>query len=554
MTKHTVDTSTFGTPRRWLALVAISLAVAIIIADSTIVSVAVPSIVSDLGLSSSEVQWIQESYTLVFAAFLLAFGTLADRIGRRRMLVIGTVVFTMASVWAGFADSGLALIWARLLQGLGGAAMLPTTLSLINANYTGRARGIAFAIWGSTIGGMAAVGPLLGGWLTTDFSWHWAFGINVPIGILVVVALYAFVPESRNPANVAPDLVGALLSVLTFAPLVFGLIEGRTLGWWTTDQPFTIGSWTWTAEISPVPVAFGLALVAGVAFVWWCRVRFTAGKPAMIAFDLLSIASFRNGNIAALIISLGEFGIIFSLPLWLQNALGYDALQTGWTLLALAGGSFLASGMVGGLSGKLAPMLMVRLGLVLEIVGLLILGAVIAVDTPWYATAGGLLVYGMGVGLATAQLTGVVLQDVPLERSGQGSATQSTARQIGSALGIAILGTVLFTALGGFFGAKLDAAGANPEQRDQLVSVVVDSAGSAIPQLEGELTAVVGPQAAKQIAQDAKQSLATATQLGAFAAAAFLAVGLVSTLSLRGSRPSTDAPTSSESRAGSRRR
>ena len=536
MNQPAIDTSTFGSPKRWLALVSISLAVAIIIADSTIVSVAVPSIVDDLGLTSSEVQWIQESYTLVFAAFLLAFGTLADRIGRRRMLVIGTVVFTLASVWAGLSQSGTELIWARLLQGLGGAAMLPTTLSLINANYTGKARGIAFAIWGSTIGGMAAVGPLLGGWLTTDFSWHWAFGINVPIGIVIVVALFAFVPESRNPANAFPDLVGALLSVLTFAPLVFGLIEGRTLGWWLVDQQFSIGDWNWSLDVSPVPFAFGLAVLAGVAFVWWCRVRFTAGKPSMIAFDLLSINSFRNGNVAALIVSLGEFGIIFSLPLWLQNAMGYDALQTGWVLMALAIGSFVASGMVGGMSGKIAPILMVRIGIVLEIIGLVLLGLVIGVDTPWFGTAGGLFVYGMGVGLATAQLTGVVLQDVPITRSGQGSATQSTARQIGSALGIAILGTILFSALGGLFSANLDKLGATTEQRDQIVQVVVNSAGSAIPQLEAQLTPTVGPDAAAQIQADAEQSLATATQYGAFAAAGFLVIGLLATLSLGGAR------------------
>lgn len=533
---QSVDTSTFGTPRRWLALVTISLAVAIIIADSTIVSVAVPSIVEDLGLTSSQVQWIQESYTLVFAAFLLAFGTLADRIGRRRMLVLGTIVFTGASIWAGLSESGDALIWARLLQGIGGAAMLPTTLSLINANYTGKARGIAFAIWGSTIGGMAAVGPLLGGWLTTDFSWHWAFGINVPIGILIVVALFAFVDESRNPANAFPDLVGALLSVITFAALVFGLIEGRTLGWWLVDQQFSIGDWKWTLDVSPVPFAFGLALVAGALFVWWCRVRFTANKSSMIAFDLLTINSFRNGNVAAMIVSLGEFGIIFSLPLWLQNAMGYDALQTGWVLMALAIGSFVASGFVGSMSGKIAPILMVRIGIVLEIAGLVLLALVIGVDTPWYGTASGLFIYGMGVGLATAQLTGVVLQDVPLTRSGQGSATQSTSRQIGSALGIAILGTILFTALGGIFGAKLDGMGATAEQRDQVVSVVVNSAGSAIPQLEAQLSAQVGPDAAKQIQADAEQSLASATQLGAFAAAGFLVIGLLATLSLGGAR------------------
>ena len=162
--------------RRWVGLVFISVAVSLIIVDSTIVNVAVPSIVEDLGISSTEVQWVQEAYTLVFASLLLLFGSLADRFGRKRLMLVGVVVFAGSSVLAALAPTGELLILARLVQGVGGAMILPTTLSVINATFRGRERGIAFAVWGSTIGGMAAVGPLLGGWLTTDFSWRWAFG------------------------------------------------------------------------------------------------------------------------------------------------------------------------------------------------------------------------------------------------------------------------------------------------------------------------------------------------------------------------------------------
>ena len=177
---------------RWIGLVVVSLAVALIIVDSTIVTVAVPSIVEELGLSSTEVQWVQESYTLVFASLLLVFGTLADRIGRRRMLLLGITIFALSSVVAALAGSGGALIAARVVQGVGGAMLLPTTLSIINAGFRGKDRAIAFAVWGSTIGGMAAVGPLLGGWLTTFFSWRWAFGINVPLGIIIIVGALLF--------------------------------------------------------------------------------------------------------------------------------------------------------------------------------------------------------------------------------------------------------------------------------------------------------------------------------------------------------------------------
>lgn len=508
---------------RWIGLFVISLAVSLIIVDSTIVNVAVPSIVAELGITSTEVQWVQESYTLVFAALLLVFGTLGDRFGRRRMLVIGTIIFMLASVWAAFADSGSALIMARVVQGVGGAMILPSTLSTLNATFQGRERGIAFAVWGSTIGGMAAVGPLLGGWLTTAYSWRWAFGINVPLGIIILIGLMLFVRATRSEKPQAIDGIGAVLSVVMSAALVFGLIEGRTLGWWLADTDLMLGDWQWPFALSPVPIAFAVSLAAGIAFVWWGLRRERAGKSTMLAFSLLRIGSFRNGNIAALIVSMGEFGIILSLPLWLQNVLGYDALQTGTILLALAIGSFLASGVSGALSGRVTAVATVRVGIAAEIIGLVLIGLVIAVDTPWWSVALGLLIYGVGVGLATAQLTGVVLQDVPVEESGQASGTQSTARQIGSALGIAVLGTVLFTLLGTTLDSRLDAAGLPPEAREAIVSVVVDSAGSAIPGLEAE---------SPEVAAEAREAFSDATQFAAFTAAGFLALGLLATLRL----------------------
>lgn len=526
---------------RWIGLFVISLAVSLIIVDSTIVNVAVPSIVDELGITSTEVQWVQESYTLVFAALLLVFGTLGDRFGRRRMLVIGTVIFMLASVWAAFADSGSTLILARVVQGVGGAMILPSTLSTLNATFQGRERGIAFAVWGSTIGGMAAVGPLLGGWLTTDYSWRWAFGINVPLGILILVGLMLFVPATRAEHPPTIDIVGALLSIVASGSLVFGLIEGRTYGWWFTEEGLTLGDWAWPLDVSPIPFAFAVALAAGAAFVAWGLRRERAGKSTMLAFGLLRIPSFRNGNIAALIVSMGEFGIILSLPLWLQNVLGYDALQTGTVLLALAGGSFLASGAGGSLSGRVPAVVIVRVGIALEIVGLVIIGMVITVDTPWWAIAVGLLVYGMGVGLATAQLTGVVLQDVPVAASGQASGTQSTARQLGSALGIAVLGTVLFTSLGTALDTRLEADGLPADARDSIVDVVVGSAGAAIPGLEAQ---------SAEIALEARAAFSDATRYSAFAAAGFLALGLLATMRLSAVAPAGAPAGAGAGRAG----
>lgn len=522
--------STTSTPdrRRWAGLVVISIAVSLIIVDSTIVNVAIPSIVADLGIGSTQVQWVQESYTLVFAALLLVFGSLADRFGRRRLLTVGVSVFALASVLAALAPTGDLLILARIAQGVGGAMVLPTTLSLVNATFTGRERGIAFAVWGSTIGGMVAVGPLLGGWLTTDFSWRWAFGINVPLGIAIVVGAYLTVRESRDTVHSGRiDVVGAVLSVVTSASLVFGLIEGRTYGWWSNATRLTVGDWTWPGPFSPIPYAFALCVVTGVAFVFWTRRRQRAGRSTLIALDLFTIGSFRNGSIAALIVSLGEFGIILSLPIWLQNVLGYSALQTGFVLLSLAIGSFVASGFAATAGQRIGALRIVRIGIAAEIVGVAAIGFVVTASTPWWAIVPCLFVYGFGVGLATAQLTSVVLRDVPVERSGEASGAQSTARQIGSALGIAVLGTVLFTSTGTLLQHRLEDTGTPAATAAQIADAVVASSGGSIAALT-EQNATAGAAAA--------EAFSDGTRAAAWSAAGFLVLGLAATLRLR-SRP-----------------
>lgn len=516
---------------RWWGLLAISLGVAIIIMDSTIVSVAVPAIVDDLGISSTEIQWVQEIYTLIFAALLLTWGRLADSVGRRRMLLIGIVVFVSASVLCALAGNGSLLIAGRALQGLGGSMILPTTLALLNANFHGRERGIAFAVWGSTIGGMAAIGPLAGGWLIEHASWRWAFGINVPVGVLIVIGVLLFVAESKESAS-APgrlDIGGALLTILGFGALVFGLIEGRSYGWWLAEAaaPYRIG------DLSPVPLAFVVAIVALATFVLVERARAAAGKGVILDLSLFRIPSFANGNITALIVSFGEFGLILSLPLWFQNVLGFTAFQAGLALLPLAVGSFLASGAVAQLSRRLSAVVVVRIGLVLEIAAIATLALLLRPDSTAWLTSPALLVYGMGVGLATAQLTSVVLADVPLERSGQGSATQSTARQTGSALGIAVLGTAFFSTLrSGTEHRLVDAVAANPELQRFVDSVTASSGGTI-----GALAA--NPQTAV-VADAARAAMTDGTSLAAWIAVAALIIGLLSSLRIR---PSFEART-----------
>lgn len=516
---------------RWFGLGAISLSVALIIMDSTIVSVAVPSIINDLGLSTTQVQWIQEIYTLVFAALLLVWGRVADRVGRRRILIAGTMIFLASSVLCALAPSGGWLIAARAVQGIGGSMMLPTTLSLLNANFRGRERTIAFAVWGSTIGGMAAVGPIVGGWLTSSFSWNWAFLINVPLGLLAAAGTLAFVAESReSDTTKLDDYLGALLSVVAFGALVFGLIEGRHYGWWWAgaDAPFSVGG------LSPVPPAFVISLLAMAGFVARERRRAARDRSVLLDISLFAIPSFARGNLTALTVSLGEFGLILSLPIWFQNVLGLDALHAGLALVPLAIGSFVASGSISALSRRLPAVRLVQLGLSLEILAVGSLALVIRPDTSTWVTSVILFFYGIGVGFATAQLTQVVLADVPVERSGQAASTQSTARQIGSALGIAILGTALFTTLTQSTQNQVASLVADNPQLQNAVDAVTESSGGTIAALAAD------PQTAA-IADAARSALTSGVSWAGWIAAAVLLVGLLTSLRLHPQATDTES-------------
>jgi len=540
------------TRNRWIGLVFISMAISLVIIDGTIVNTIFPSVIKSLALTSTDIQWVQESYVLVFASLLLVWGSLADRFGRRLMLVIGLTVFVLASVWAGTTDSAQAMILARIVQGLGGAMVLPTTLSLVNANFQGKERGIAFAVWGATIGGMVAIGPVLGGWLTTvDWSldlgsvvietWRWAFCVNLPLGAIVIAGLLYFINESKQAQREGGvDFVGALLSVVMFGTLVFGLIEGRVYGWWDqTKNIFALGDFTWPADsISVIPVSLAISLVFGIIFVIWERTREKAHKNVLLDLGLFSIASFRNGSIAALIISMGEFGLLFAIPLWLQNVSGLNALSSGMVLLWLAGGAFLASAVGGALSGRISPVTAVRIGVALEMIG--VLGIALGANTldGWQGIAGYLFIYGIGVGLATAQLTGVIMVDVPMDRIGQASGSQSTVRQVGSALGIAVLGTALFTGTQAAVATNIESLsvfkGAPTAQvkvvSDSISNLVVDSAGAILPNLPKFLQTTGMPETiATDIQLQAREGFTEGVKATGWFAGGFLALGLLST-------------------------
>ena len=506
--------------RRWLGLALLSVGVAMIIVDSTIVNVAIPTIIDDLHINLAKAEWVNSIYSLVFAAFLITVGRLGDRYGRRLLYLVGLCVFVGGSIFAGVSSTGNILILARLVQGVGAAMILPSTLSSVNATFHGRERAIAFGIWGSVIGGMAAFGPLLGGWLTTDFTWRWAFFINVPIGIAAFIGSVFFVRETRDESvRTGWDIPGFFTVTIGLTSLVFGLIEGQRYGWWRPDQPFSIFGWDWPfSTISIVPIVFCVGIVSLIAFtlVEWRRVR----RDAIVLADLrlFKLRSFGFGNVTAVVVSLGEFGMVFILPLFVQAVLGYSALQTGYLLMALAAGAFLGGPTAAALAGKIGARRVVTSGMALEATGILSLGLLLSPSEHGYTLAPSLFVYGIGVGLATAQLTSVILADVPRAESGQASGMQSTFRQVGSALGIALLGSLLATGLANGTSDRLSSLNLPPQQVSGIAQGVKASAGQSLVQIREQSNS--GP-----VVTAIEDAFAHSAKMVSFVAAGFVIFG-----------------------------
>ena len=523
--------------RRWLAMPFVALGVAMIIVDATIVNVAVPTIIRELHVTARTAEWFNTIYALVFASLLITLGHTGDVWGRRRLFLTGTVVFVAASLVAAAAPSGSVLILGRFLQGIGGAMILPATLSTVNATFSGHDRAIAFAIWGSTIGGVAALGPLLGGWLTTDYSWRWAFLINVPIGAVGVAGIVFVVPETREPdLRRGVDWWGNLLLISGLATLVFGLVEGGQYGWWQLVAQFDAPGIRWPEGWpSPVAVAFVVSVISLVGFAFLERARRRQGRVVLVDLGLFGIRSFAAGNVAVAVVALGEFGLLFVLPLFLQGVLGYSALDTGLLFLALALGTFFVGGVTPQLARRITARGVARLGLALEAVGIVGLGLSLSPTVSAWEMVPWLFLYGTGVGMATAQLTGVILTDVPVEDSGQAAGIQSTARQVGSALGIAILGTILLTSLASYTRDALNHVSGLPSPTaDRVVHIVRSSGGAAIGSLRDLPN---GP----QLVHLASAAAIDATRTVAFTAGAFILVGLVATLALPPTAREVDA-------------
>jgi EmrB/QacA subfamily drug resistance transporter len=410
-----------GPDPKWWTLTAVCLGTLMLLLDITIVNVALPQIQSSLGASFSDVQWVVDAYALTLAALLLTTGSLADQYGRKRLYLIGLVLFTGASALCGAAQSPLMLELSRGAQGVGGAAMFSVSLALLATAFRGKDRGVAFGVWGALTGVAVAVGPVVGGVLVSGLSWRWIFYVNLPVGIAALVLTALKVAESRDERAHRPDWAGFVAFSAALACLVYGLIEsGRT-------------SFTDTKVIA----CFAASALLLVAFV---LVEMRSAHP-MFDLRLFRLPTFVGGDITAFAMSAGMFAMLLYLVLYLQDILGFSALQTGVRLLLLSGGVLVASAVSGRLSVKVPVVTLIAPGLALIGLGLVLMRGLTATSS-WTHLVPGLIVGGIGVGLVNPPLASTAVGVVEPRRAGMASGINSTFRQVGIATGIALLGTL----------------------------------------------------------------------------------------------------------------
>jgi len=408
--------------RKWWTLIAVCVGTFMLLIDVTIVNVALPDIQSSLKASFSDLQWVVDAYSLMLAALLLTAGSLADLFGRRLLFIIGLVIFTLSSLASGLATTPVWLNLARGAQGIGGAAMFATSLALLGNAFQGRERGTAFGIWGSIVGVAVAIGPVVGGALTTGISWRWIFLVNVPIGVIAVILCVAKVRESHQPGAPRPDIIGVVTFSGALGALVYALIKVDTRGWGSTL----------------IVACLAGAVVLGIAFVVAERVQ---REKAMFDLSLFRKPTFVGGSVAAFGLSGGLFSLFLYLTLYLQDVLGYSALQTGIRFLVLSGGILLTSTMSGRLTARVPIRFLIAPGLALVGVGLLLMRGLDA-GTHWTHLIPGFIVAGAGAGMVNPPLASTAIGVVAPARAGMASGINSTFRQVGIATGIAALGTL----------------------------------------------------------------------------------------------------------------
>jgi len=414
--------------RKWFTLAAVSFGLFMIMLDNTVVNVALPSIQRDLGADLSSLQWIVTGYALTFAALMLIGGKVADAYGRRLIFVVGIAVFTSASLWCGLAGSGDELIAARVLQGAGAALMNPATLSIIAATFPPHQRGTAIGIWAGVSALALAIGPLVGGLITEHLDWSWIFFVNIPVGILAIAASFLFIDESRDETHVRLDLPGLATSAVGLFALTYALIEANTYGW---TSPQILG-------------AFAVTGAAILSFILLERYQ----RAPMLPLELFRNRTYAGANTVMLLVALAMFGVFFFLSLYMQNVLGYSAVQTGAAFLPMTILIILIAPVAGKTSDRFGSRGLMTAGMILIAVQLLYFSR-LGVDSSFWNLLPAFLVGGVGMALTMTPSAAAATRSVPVDKAGVGAAVLNASRQVGGSLGIALIGAIMAIEAGG---------------------------------------------------------------------------------------------------------
>ena len=454
--------------RKWWTLIAVCVATFMLLLDVTIVNVALPSIQKSLDASLSSLQWVVDAYALTLASFLLVFGSFGDRLGRRRIFTIGFVVFTAASLCCGLSDDATVLNFFRALQGTGAAAMFATSLALIAQEFEGRERASAIGIWGATVGGAVAVGPLIGGALTDAFGWEWIFFVNVPIGIAAIVLTETRVVNVKATDPQPIDWAGTVTFTLALFGLIFGLIRGNAEGWSSAQILVSL---------------IGAAVMLGAFVVIELRSR-----NAMLDLGLFRVPAFGGVSIVAFALSAGMFAMFLYLTLYMQDVLGYSPLEAGLRFLPITFLSFVVAPISGRLLNYVHARVLLGVGLIAVGVGLGLMHG-IAFGDSWTGLLPGFLIAGAGIGLANPAIASTALGVVPPARAGMASGINSTFRQVGIATGTAALGAIFSSRIGSEVAKGLSSAPPSVQAHSSQLSDAVSS--GAIQQATAQLPASI---------------------------------------------------------------
>jgi EmrB/QacA subfamily drug resistance transporter len=524
-------------PKQLLILLVLSLSLAIIVIDATIVIVAQYQIQKDFQISLKDLEWITSLYALVFGSFLLSWGKLSDEYGRKLIFMAGISLFVVGSIVDGFSQNLSQLLVGRVLQGFGAAMASPSTLSILTTTFTGKARGIAFGIWGATAGAAAVLGPVLGGYFTTYVSWRWAFFINIPIGAAALLGAALVIRETRfRDPKYTTDYPGLVLITVGLASVLFGLIEAQTYGWIVPNATFSVGSFSWDTSnpisLPLVSIITGIILLGIFTFYEIRRAR--KGLVPLFDFGLLKYKGFRYGLFTVTIVAMGEFGAVFVISIFLQTVKGLSAINAGLTFLPMAISVFIFAPVAGILATRFGAKWIITTGMVLEAVALFSLSQVITITNPVYYLYPILVVYGAGVGLAISQLTSTVLLSIPWQKAGVGSGAANTVRQIGSAFGIAVIGAILVAQISAVGQADLASSSVNFGPMGSVLKAALSSGLSG--GLDQSLIISFGPlwPAARDIIFHA---LTEGTRWAAFTAGIFVSLGALSSLLIPDPRP-----------------